>query len=229
MIPRSSDQPINLNLLSYSAQYDRLFSQPIDAKKPVPKPDKQAQQEEEDAKKVLLSDVHSTQKTRLFTKRSWEPTDKAYMGFMLFVHGLCLLAPFTFSWANLGLFAVSYFITGCLGITLSFHRQIAHRSFQTPKWLEYALAYCGVLAVQGDPIEWASSHRYHHLHTDTPLDPHSPYEGFWWSHMGWLLDNKVGQTCHSWLYSKHLWRQHQPCHPSAWPHQHPRQSCMCMR
>ena len=37
-----------------------------------------------------------------------------------------------------------------------------------------------------------SSHRYHHLHTDTPLDPHSPYEGFWWSHMGWLLDNKVG-------------------------------------
>jgi len=43
--------------------------------------------------------------------------------------------------------------------------------------------------VQGDPIEWASSHRYHHLHTDTPLDPHSPYEGFWWSHMGWLLNN----------------------------------------
>ena len=44
---------------------------------------------------------------------------------------------------------------------------------------------------QGDPLEWASSHRYHHLHTDTPLDPHSPYEGFWWSHFGWLLDNKV--------------------------------------
>lgn len=80
---------------------------------------------------------------------------------------------------------------GCLGITLSFHRQLSHRSFQTPKWLEYALAYCGVLAVQGDPIEWVSSHRYHHLHTDTPLDPHSPYEGFWWSHMGWLLNNGV--------------------------------------
>lgn len=46
--------------------------------------------------------------------------------------------------------------------------------------------------LQGDPLEWVSSHRYHHLHTDTPLDPHSPYEGFWWSHMGWLLDNKVG-------------------------------------
>ncbi len=84
-------------------------------------------------------------------------------------------------------------LAGCLGITLSFHRQLSHRSFQTPKWLEYALAYCGVLAVQGDPIEWVSSHRYHHLHTDTPLDPHSPYEGFWWSHMGWLLNNGVSE------------------------------------
>lgn len=36
-----------------------------------------------------------------------------------------------------------------------------------------------------------SRHRYHHLHTDTPLDPHSPYEGFWWSHMGWLVDYTV--------------------------------------
>lgn len=45
--------------------------------------------------------------------------------------------------------------------------------------------------MQGDPTEWVSSHRFHHLHTDTPLDPHSPYEGFWWSHMGWLLDEKV--------------------------------------
>lgn len=46
-----------------------------------------------------------------------------------------------------------------------------------------------MLAVQGDPIEWVSSHRFHHLHCDTPLDPHSPYEGFWWSHAGWLLDH----------------------------------------
>ena len=38
---------------------------------------------------------------------------------------------------------------GCLGITLSFHRQISHRSFTTPKWLEYALAYCGVLGCPG--------------------------------------------------------------------------------
>lgn len=44
-------------------------------------------------------------------------------------------------------------------------------------------AYC--------PPNRVSNHRYHHLHTDTPLDLHSPYEGFWWSHMGWLVDTKV--------------------------------------
>lgn len=48
----------------------------------------------------------------------------------------------------MGLFFASYFVTGCLGITLSFHRQLSHRAFATPKWVEYALAYCGVLAVQ---------------------------------------------------------------------------------
>ena len=49
--------------------------------------------------------------------------------------------------------------------------------------------------LQGDPIEWVSDHRYHHLHTDTPLDPHSPYEGFWWAHMGWLWDDEVSNPC----------------------------------
>ena len=183
-----SEQP---QQLSYSQQYQQLFQKPLDTKKIVPKPSKEAQKLEPDGRKVLLSDVYATPKTNLFKNRSWAATDKQYIGFMLFIHGLCLAAPFTFSWPMVGLFLVSYFITGCLGITLSYHRQLSHRSFATPKWLEYALAYCGVLAIQGEPMEWVSSHRYHHLHTDTPLDPHSPYEGFWWSHMGWLLDNKV--------------------------------------
>jgi len=182
----------DLGQLSYSQQYDQLFQQqPLPIKKVVPKPSREAQATEPGAKKVLLSDVYGTQKVPLFKNRTFNQVDKAYVGWMVFVHGLALLAPFTFSWANLGLFFVMYFITGCLGITLSYHRMLSHKSFTAPKWLEYTLAYCGVLSVEGEPIEWVSSHRYHHLHCDTPLDPHSPYEGFWWSHMGWLLDNST--------------------------------------
>lgn len=60
------------------------------------------------------------------------------------------------SWSNFAMFMGMYFITGCFGITLSYHRQLTHRSFTTPKWLEYIFAYCGVMSVQGDPLEWVS-------------------------------------------------------------------------
>jgi sn-1 stearoyl-lipid 9-desaturase len=74
-----------------------------------------------------------------------------------------------------------------LGITLGFHRLVTHRSFQTPKWLEYFLMFCGTLACQGGPIEWIGTHRAHHLYSDTDPDPHDSNKGFWWSHMGWLV------------------------------------------
>jgi stearoyl-CoA desaturase (delta-9 desaturase) len=113
---------------------------------------------EPDAKMVLLSDVAATKKRHRFTHRSWNGTDIAYIAFMVAMHGLCLLAPATFSWPMVALFAASYLVTGCLGITLSFHRQLSHKAFTTPKWLEYALAYCGVLAIQVIPpqkLVWA--------------------------------------------------------------------------
>jgi len=182
--------------MSYNQQYDKLFSKPLDVleletRKAINKPNRDAQNSEEGATKVFASDVHAVGKRPLWGGRKWSLTDISYAVYLGGMHVLACLAPFTFSWQMVGLFFAMYFISGCLGITLSYHRQLSHRSFTTPKWLEYTLAYCGVLAAQGDPLEWVSGHRYHHLHTDTPLDPHSPYEGFWWSHAGWLLDNDV--------------------------------------
>ena len=87
----------------------------------------------------------------------------------------------------------SILISG-LGVTLSYHRQLTHKSFVTPKWLEYFFSLCGVMAIEGHPIEWVSAHRHHHQQCDKDLDPHSPMDGFYWSHIGWLLDtnnNKI--------------------------------------
>jgi len=141
--------------------------------------------------RVLFSDILASPKRNFFVDRPWGSVDITYSTFIGAMHVGALLAPFAFQWTSFYAFLAMYFVTGCLGITLSYHRQLSHRSFKTPKWLEYVLAYCGVLALQGDPLEWASSHRYHHLHCDTPKDPHTPYEGFWWSHAGWLLDNEA--------------------------------------
>ena len=148
-----------LGNLSYAKQYDILFSKPIDAKKPVPKPNRAANALEPGAKEVpFTANIWATEKSAA-VPRPKNTTDNIYVGFMALMHVLCLAAPATFTWANLGLFAVTYFVTGCLGITLSYHRQLSHKSFVTPKWLEYAFAYCGALAVQGDPKEWVSTHR----------------------------------------------------------------------
>jgi stearoyl-CoA desaturase (Delta-9 desaturase) len=115
--------------LSYSAQYDILFRQldQVDLKKAVPKPSFTAMLEEPEAEPVLFSDVTAILKRPRFFNRSYTATDVVYVAVMMAMHGLALLAPFTFSWANVGLFFASYFVTGCLGITLSFHRQLSHR------------------------------------------------------------------------------------------------------
>jgi stearoyl-CoA desaturase (delta-9 desaturase) len=109
--------------------------------------------------------------------------------FMIVVHigALFALLPSNFSWAAVGLAIVLHWVTGGLGITLGWHRLVTHRSFQTPKWLEYVLVFCGTLACQMGPIEWVGLHRNHHVHSDQELDQHNSGRGFWWSHMGWML------------------------------------------
>jgi len=127
---------------------------------------------------------------RTYFNRRWLNKDLGYATFFAVIHLLAAAAPFYFTWKAFACFLIGYLITGMFGITLSYHRQLAHRSFTTPKWLEYVFAYCGALALQSHPINWVSSHRHHHGGTETENDVHSPLDGFWWSHMGWLLDGE---------------------------------------
>ncbi len=106
---------------------------------------------------------------------------------ILFIHLGALFAPMTFSWSAFGVFIFFQLLTGCLGITLAFHRLLTHRSFKVPKWLEYTLTLFGSLAIQGGPLKWVATHRVHHAYADRPQDPHSPNRGFWWAHVFWLL------------------------------------------
>jgi sn-1 stearoyl-lipid 9-desaturase len=105
------------------------------------------------------------------------------------IHLAALLAfyPGFFSWNAVLVALLLHWITGGLGITLGFHRLVSHRSFQAPKWLEYFLVFCGTLTCQGSAIDWVGLHRLHHLHSDHDGDPHDSNNGFWWSHMGWML------------------------------------------
>ncbi|KAL5719721.1 hypothetical protein ACHQM5_012466 [Ranunculus cassubicifolius] len=121
----------------------------------------------------------------------WTMRDLAYAFFIVVFHVLCLFAPYTFTW---GAFTCAYllYVLTMFSITFSYHRNLAHRSFNLPKYLEYLFAYFALHAYQGDPVFWVSAHRYHHNVTDTERDPHSPTQGFLFSHIGWILDfNKI--------------------------------------
>ena len=74
-----------------------------------------------------------------------------------------------------------------VGITLGYHRLLAHRSVKTSRTLQFVLAAFGVLAGQNGPLWWVGHHRHHHRHSDTERDTHSPRHGFFWGHMGWLF------------------------------------------
>ncbi len=102
-------------------------------------------------------------------------------------HLLAVAALFNFSWAALGVAVFVWWIAGSLGIGLGYHRQLTHRGFKTPQWLERLLAVFGTIAVQSGPITWVTTHRVHHAFTDTDRDPHSPRHGTYWSHMGWIF------------------------------------------
>jgi stearoyl-CoA desaturase (delta-9 desaturase) len=107
--------------------------------------------------------------------------------FIVISHVASIIALFFWSWPAVISAIILYWIAGSLGIGMGFHRLITHRGYRVPKLVEYFLVTCGTLAVEGGPIEWVVTHRIHHAHTDRIGDPHTPRDGGWWAHIGWIL------------------------------------------
>ncbi|GKB27499.1 palmitoyl-monogalactosyldiacylglycerol delta-7 desaturase, chloroplastic-like protein [Tanacetum coccineum] len=98
--------------------------------------------------KILLSDVLITRNRNLLWGRKWRTMDVEMMFLILAIHSLALFAPFTLTWGAFWSAFWTYVFYGIFGVTLSYHRNLAHRSLKLPKWLEYFFAYLGVLSFQ---------------------------------------------------------------------------------
>ena len=109
------------------------------------------------------------------------------IAWIVLMHVGALAAPFYFTWQAFLLFIFLGWLTGGVGICLTYHRLLTHGSFKVPKPVEYVLTLCAVLASQGGPINWVARHRIHHAYSDQEEDPHSPRKGFWWAHVFWLF------------------------------------------
>ena len=80
-----------------------------------------------------------------------------------------------------------------LATTAIYHRLLTHKSYQAPAPVLWLGSIVAASAGHMGPSWWKAHHLTHHQHSDTQLDPHSPYrwsnalKGFYWSQAGWLL------------------------------------------
>jgi fatty-acid desaturase len=109
-------------------------------------------------------------------------------------HVLTVVAFFHVTWGAIVLAVVLHWICIGWGIGMGYHRLHTHSSYKTYKWLEYFLAICGTLTLEGGPIFWVAVHRIHHQKSDQEGDPHTPNDGGWWAHMLWTM---FGESMHS--------------------------------
>src|SRR4029079_3139870 len=94
-----------------------------------------------------------------------------------------------FRWAYLALWAVSHFLRA-VGLTLIFHRYLAHRAFKMNRAARFVWTLIGTAAMQKGPLWWAGHHVNHHRYADREGDPHSPaVSGFYYAHIGWFLND----------------------------------------
>jgi len=119
----------------------------------------------------------------------------AVAGFLLVhVAAVAGVAVLGFSWKGVALCVASYTLR-MFAITAGFHRYFSHRSFRLARVPQFLLALLGQTAAQKGVLWWASNHRHHHKYSDRPEDIHSPVQnGFWWSHIGWILSGLYEET-----------------------------------
>jgi len=108
------------------------------------------------------------------------------VGWMVLMNVGAVAAFWHLSWVGLAILVVMHFVTACLGVTLGYHRLLTHGSMIVPTPLKYFFFLCGMIAAEGSPLYWVATHRKHHVLSDLEGDPHSPNDGFWWSHMLWF-------------------------------------------
>jgi stearoyl-CoA desaturase (Delta-9 desaturase) len=132
-----------------------------------------------------------------------------YKGFILIIVivpflgtilAICTLWQRAVHWSDLIVLGTMYAVSA-LGVGVGYHRMLTHRSFQAHPVVKAALLILGSMAVEAPPIEWAATHIKHHAQSDREGDPHSPTEGLFHAHMGWLFKDRFADPQQ---YCRHL-------------------------
>ena len=104
------------------------------------------------------------------------------------------------TWRDLALL-IGMYLPISLGVTAGFHRMLTHRSFRTHPIVRAVILILGSMAVEGTALTLAANHLKHHALADKEGDPHSPVDGIFHAHLGWLLTTDDADPK---VYCRHL-------------------------
>ena len=111
-----------------------------------------------------------------------------------------LLWAHAVQWPDLVLLLTMYGLVA-FGVTVGYHRMLTHRSFRPHPVVKGLLLILGSMSVEGPALQWAATHIKHHALSDREGDPHSPVDGFFHAHIGWMFADDEGDPNH---YCPHL-------------------------
>ncbi len=96
---------------------------------------------------------------------------------------------------------LSMYTITAMGVTIGFHRMLTHRSFRPHPVVKFLLLVFGSMSLEGPALQWTATHTMHHALADREGDPHSPVEGFFHAHLGWMFKDREADPQ---VYARHL-------------------------
>lgn len=112
---------------------------------------------------------------------------------------------------------INWALIAGLGVAVGYHRLFSHNTHPNlPTWKENIILFFGTLSGQGSSVTWSAIHRgYHHKHSDTDRDLHSPKFGIYHALFGWSTKITENNPIVSLKYAgpilrknNHLWFHH---------------------
>ncbi len=132
-------------------------------------------------------------------KRALAPADDRRVDWILSAPFVAIhLALLAIPWLDVGsrelAVAGATYAAGMFFVTAGYHRYFAHRAFRTSRVAQFVLALGATCTIQRGVLWWAGHHRHHHDRSDEPGDVHSPRDGWFWSHVKWILCNRYDEA-----------------------------------
>src|SRR5258708_360158 len=137
-------------------------------------------------------------------KSSWWKTtagERPTFLYIVAIHVLALIGLIFFAtpgWRVM-VTAVALAWLGGLGVTVCYHRTLAHTALRLNPVVKHLLIFFAMFNGSGSPDSWTANHRQHHSKVESSEDISSPsIGGFWWAHLRWLWQGgkiPLGRWC----------------------------------